>query len=152
MKKLAKTKRAIKSQKRPSKSRDLSKLDPLGGDWHPGQPSKYKPEFCEKIILHCHKGLTFEEFASDIGVHLDTLYECASKHPDFALAKKRAKQESLIYMMKLGRTSLLGERIGPEGKSRNVNWPLWIFQMKARFGWREESPEQDDGDVEFEYE
>lgn len=84
-------------------------------------------------------------------MHLDTLYDWAQKYPDFERAKRLAKQESTIYMMKLGRSSLLGERIGPEGKSRNVNWPLWIFMMKARFGWREEHQEQDDGDVEFDF-
>ncbi len=127
--------------------------DPLGGDWRPGTPSKYKPEYAEQMIIHMHNGGFFEEFASNIGVHLDTLHEWATVYPEFGEAKKRAKQEALIYMMKLGRNSLLGKRMGPPGKTRQVNWPLWIFQMKARFGWREDPVEQDDdGDVEFDFE
>lgn len=85
-------------------------------------------------------------------MHIDTLHEWAQKHPEFAEAKRRAKQECLLYWMTVGEKAILGKRLGPKGKSRAVNWPLWIFWMKARFGWREESPEQDDGDVDFDYE
>ncbi len=154
MKKLPRTKRATKFLQ-PQSSFELDVLgvrDPLGSDWRPVTPSKYDPKFCEMIIIHCHNGGTFEEFASAIGVCVDTIQEWGDRHHEFSVAKARAKQEALNFMVKLGRKSLLGQRIGPEGKSRAINWPLWIFFMKARFGWREENAESDDGDVEFDFE
>lgn len=105
------------------------------------------------IVISAHKGKYIEEFASSIGVHRDTLYGWAETHKEFKEAMALAKQEAEIYMMKLIRKSTLGMRLGPKGHTRSINWPLLIFQMKARFGWREEPVEQnDDGDVEFDFE
>lgn len=125
----------------------------MGSDWTPHNPSKYKPEFCNQIIKHCRNGGTIEQFASEVGVHKDTLYQWADKHPDFAYAKSRAKQESEILMMDLVHKSIVGKRLGPKGKSRAINWPLLIFYMKARFGWNDQPVEgSEDGDVDFEFE
>ncbi len=36
--------------------------------------------------------------------------------------------------------------------SRNFSSATWIFMMKARHGWREEAPAEDeDNDLEFEF-
>lgn len=151
----------MKKSAKPKKERHTTRLsrfrkrykDPLGGDWRPGTPSKYDPKFCDDIIIASRKGWTFEEFASHINVCLDTLYDWAERYPEFGLAKKRAKQESLIWWMKIGRKAMLGYQFGPKfGKRRSLNPTLWIFTMKARFGWSEENEESDDGDVDFEFE
>lgn len=71
-----------------------------------GRPSKYKPEYCDKIIEHfditpfsdkvsIHGPIpnlfpTFERFAHSIGVHRDTLHEWCTKHKEFSDAYKRA--------------------------------------------------------------
>jgi hypothetical protein len=155
MSKSPKTKRARQAGQSLTRTKSQSSKwkDPLGSDWRPGAPSKYKPEFCEEIIIHCRKGKSFERFASKIGVHIDTLHEWAEVHKEFGVAKKRAKQEALLYWMNLGEKSIKGIRLGPKGQTRAINWPLWIFWMKARFGWNDQPAESDDaGDVDFDFE
>lgn len=116
--------------------------------------TKYDPNFCKAIIQAGLRGITFEEFASEIGVCLDSIYEWAEKYPEFRRAKIRAKQEMMNWMMKVGRSCLLGQRVGSKGKTAYVNTGMWIFMMKARFGWRDEgeAPDDEGSDVEFQYE
>lgn len=83
-----------------------------------GCPTKYKPEYCEKIIeffdrepwtpktqeslsrtgekvsiitnVPC-KLPTYERFAFEVGVHRDTLHEWCKNHPKFSDAYKKCK-------------------------------------------------------------
>ena len=104
------------------------------------------------IIESAKRGDTFEMFASSIEVHLDTILEWAKVHKDFSLAKKKAKQEQLNYMLKLGRAGMLGVKTDASGKVviPNFNATMWIFMMKARFGWREnQDAETEEVGLEF---
>ena len=85
-----------------------------------GRPPKYKKEYCDKIIEYFKKAPyqteykeeyfvdgsikskapiitatefpTFQGFADEILVHIDTLHEWCTKHKEFSEAYKRAKQ------------------------------------------------------------
>lgn len=76
-----------------------------------GRPTDYKQEYCKKIVEYftgdpfetCQDGKkianplpTFQNFAHEIGVHIDTLNEWKHTHGEFSEAYKKAKslQES----------------------------------------------------------
>lgn len=112
-----------------------------------GRPTKYEPRFCEELIEFARQpGGTFHAFAAELLVARETLYLWAKTHPDFMHAKKVAAdiQERVMYEIGLK---------GMQGKISFFSSPAWIFSMKARHGWTEEGPrEQDDSDMEFDYE
>ena len=90
-----------------------------------GRPSKYKPEFCEKLILHMKSGLSYESFGPSINVNRDTLYHWESLFKEFSDAKKRAVDESLLFWEKLGLGLAAGKIKG--------NPAIWIFTVCNRF-------------------
>lgn len=110
-----------------------------------GRPSKYKKEYCEMLIEHMSKGLSFESFAAIPRVCDDTLREWEKVNPDFSAAKKIAFQLNRLFWEKLGIDHILNESTSEqEGKSRShtsktLNSTVWIFNMKNRFPkqWRE---------------
>lgn len=110
-----------------------------------GRPSKYKPEYCEAIVAAAKKGDTFEMFACDLGVHIDTLHEWAKVHPEFGYAKKLAKQHMVVGMQKLGFAAM-------NGKVPGFRDAMWIFWMKACHGWSESGPMDQDDEHELEFE
>ncbi len=76
-----------------------------------GAPSKYKPEYCDAIVeffdiepyieIEASNGRvdrlpnklpTFERFASDIGVVVQTLHNWCSEYPEFLEAHNKASQ------------------------------------------------------------
>lgn len=112
-----------------------------------GRPSKYDPKYCELIIEAGKRGESFTEFACDIDVDIDTIKEWANKHPEFSAAKKKSKAHCERWMMKLGKMGMLGRKT-PEIPSFNPT--IWIFWMKARFGWKEDyQPDSEDVTIEF---
>ena len=52
------------------------------------RPTKYKKEFCEKLVKHLSDGFSFESFAGLVDVCEDTIYEWCNKHPEFSEAKR----------------------------------------------------------------
>lgn len=99
-----------------------------------GQPTKYKPEYCEALVAHMTDGCSFETFAAYCNVSIDTLYEWAKVHQEFSEAKKRAVVKSMDYWEKMGRA-------GTAGKLKGFNVASWIYTMKCRFPkyWRDET-------------
>jgi len=95
----------------------------------PGQPTKYKPEYCEQLIEHMSKGLSFECFGPKIGVNRDTLYEWCKVHSEFSDAKKRAVDACLLWWEQISIDWIVNE------KFNSLNSASWIFSMKNRFKW-----------------
>lgn len=56
-----------------------------------GQPTKYDPSYCARLIEHGRNGRSFETFAVEIGVHRDTVNEWTRKHPEFSDAVDQAR-------------------------------------------------------------
>ena len=92
-----------------------------------GRPTKYKPEYCEKLIKHMTEGYSFESFAAIADCCVDTLNEWAKVHPEFSAAKKRAFAKSMVYWEKMGKE-------GSSGDLENFKQSSWIYTMKCRFG------------------
>lgn len=93
-----------------------------------GQPTKYRPEYCERLVEHMTKGLSFESFAAQVDVSRDTLYEWAHKHPDFSDAKGRGDSKARLFWEEMG---VEGVFLSP------FNQAVWSLHMKNRFGWRD---------------
>ncbi len=98
-----------------------------------GQPTKYKPEYCEELIKFFDRApfreievVTkskggyekiekkrvpnqlpfFSAFARKIGVHVDTLHEWKKKHKEFSEAYKKAKALQKEFLIQNGLVGL----------------------------------------------
>lgn len=95
-----------------------------------GRPSKYKPEYCQRLIDHMASGLSFESFAGLVGTCKDTIYEWANAHSLFSEAKKEGFERNRLFW----------ERAALKGMTADkFNATVWIFNMKNRFPreWRD---------------
>lgn len=95
---------------------------------HPGQPTKYKPEYCELLLQHCEEGYTYEAFAGRLRVATQTLYNWEKEHPAFLEAKKAA-----LNVMLYSDQIVLNH--GAKGLIENYNAASQIFKMKAVHKW-----------------
>jgi hypothetical protein len=139
-------KRTVKSSKTQSSRKGKKKdtRDPLGT--LPGRPTLYKPEYCEAIKRYARKPEGhFRAFAAELGVSVETLHEWARVHPEFSEAKRVAKLLNEKAMVALGMKGIKGEL--RQGAWQNA----WSFMMKARFGWREDGPDDQDDDADLEF-
>ena len=93
-----------------------------------GRPSKYQPEYCQRLIDHMSLGLSFESFAAVVEVNRDTLYHWTKLYREFSDAKDIARSNALLTWEKWGIA-------GCVGKLPKFNATGWIFNMKNRFKW-----------------
>jgi len=119
-----------------------------------GAPSKYKPEYCEKLIEHMSKGYSFDSFGAVVDVCEDTLYEWKKVHLNFSDSYKKGRTLSLYEWEKMGIHATQGKpflykrKIASKDQAGNAvvkeveeqgsfNATTWIFNMKNRFGWKD---------------
>ncbi len=93
-----------------------------------GQPTKYKPEFCEMLILHMSQGLSFESFAADANVARATLYNWQDENPDFLDAHKTGEAKRMKFYESVGVSGMSGHLPGFSAST-------WIFSMKNVAKW-----------------
>lgn len=74
-----------------------------------GQPTLYKPEYCDALITHMREGYSFESFAANISVNRDTLYTWTEVHPEFSDAKRAGKELSLKFYEGVAKMQALGQ-------------------------------------------
>lgn len=113
----------------------------------PGRPSSYDPKYCEMLIEHMEKGLSFEAFAGVVGTTKKTLYSWADKHEEFLNAKEIGTELSRIFWEKLGIDHIINRsdsEFQGGSSSRSLNASVWIFNMKNRFKWRDKQPDETD--------
>jgi transposase len=92
------------------------------------RPSKYKPEYCEKLIEFMAVGFSFEAFAGEVKVAKQTIYTWLEMHEEFRNAKQIADSRNRRFW----------EGAGLEGMwNKNFNPVVWIFNMKNRFQWQD---------------
>jgi len=96
-----------------------------------GRPTKYKEEYCQQIVDFMSDGASIVAFAAEIGVNDSTIYEWASVHPEFSRAKKLAMSKSQAWWEFQGRRGMF------TGNDTKFSASTWIFNMKARFGYRD---------------
>lgn len=95
---------------------------------HPsGRPTDYRIEYCDELIKHCAKGLSYESFAGAISVSRQTLYQWEQDHKEFSDAKKVARDKQRLQLETVGLMQATGKMKGAPGP--------WIFFMKNCCGW-----------------
>ena len=90
-----------------------------------GRPSKYKPEYCERIVEMASKdGAGPAEYAAEFNVDRASLYRWAEEHPDFAQAITRAKINEQAWWERAGKRGLFADKF---------NALVWKTSVQARF-------------------
>lgn len=110
-----------------------SKGDPLPEGYTFGQPTKYRPEYCEAIVAYFdvpvswekyvtpkgqvqiipdNKLPTFARFARSLGVGDNTLTKWCNKHPEFAEAYAQAKELQKSFLMELSAAGIGSSAVG----------------------------------------
>lgn len=110
-----------------------------------GAPTKYDPSFCEALIQHMAKGLSFETFGAALPQEAPTkenptpkrrhasratMYEWEKQHADFSDAKKIGEVYCQLFWERLG-------IMGASGKYKGFNAAAYIFNKKNRFKWKD---------------
>ncbi|MBY0316334.1 MAG: helix-turn-helix domain containing protein [Bdellovibrionales bacterium] len=98
-----------------------------------GRPTKYRTEYCDEIIDFMSDGKSLTAFAAKLSVSKDTVYQWSKDHSDFSDALDIAKTKCEAFWEEAGLSGLFSE------KGRSLNGRIWMFYMKSRFGWRDES-------------
>jgi hypothetical protein len=97
---------------------------------HPGQPTLYREDFCDRVIELGKQGFSVIEMCADIGISKQTIYDWTKANPEFLDAFTQARLHSQAWWESQGRESL-GKAIFQSS--------LWSRSMAARFpeDWRE---------------
>lgn len=115
-----------------------------------GRPSVFKEEYCDMLVEHMAKGLSFESFAGIIDTCRATLYNWEAEFPQFLDAKKNAIEKSLLFWEKLSVDHVVNltetEKTGNSSTttSKSLNTGVWALNMRNRFNWRDKAVEQTD--------
>lgn len=113
-----------------------------------GRPTKFKKEYCEMLIEHMKKGLSFESFAGVLEVTKSTLYEWVKDSDEFSNAKEIGSECSRLYWESLGQENM--HDISEAGCiNKKFNTTMWVFNMKNRFRkeWTEQKEESDNNKI-----
>lgn len=102
-----------------------------------GRPPMYRPEYCQMLIEHMSKGLSFESFAADLHTTRNTLYNWVDNYEDFLNAKEIGIEKCQQFYENLGIKHAVNYKDGPTLNTQN-----YIFQMKNRFLWREKHADE----------
>lgn len=108
-----------------------------------GRPSKYRPEYCEKVITLMREGLSKTEVCAELDISWDTLARWQKEIAEFSEAIKKGQKLSEAWWMRLGRENLY---------NKDFKHQLYYMNMKNRFGWcdRQESKVTGTCDIDIE--
>lgn len=98
---------------------------------HPGgAPSKYRPEYCERVIEWGKAGKSRAWIAAELGVCKRTLVNWEREQPEFLSAMARAKTLEQQWWEDAGQSGMVLQGFGQS---------VWSRSMAARFpdDWRE---------------
>lgn len=105
-----------------------------------GRPSKFKKEYCDKLLSHARNGQSFQSFADAIDVNIDTLHEWAKhenrkKYPGFSEAKKKARSAAIAFWEKHYINATIHDKESKLKQRFTYDKVLLIFAMKNMAGW-----------------
>jgi hypothetical protein len=89
-----------------------------------GRPTKYKPEYCERVIELGKEGYSYAEIAADLEVDKASLYDWAASHEEFSTALRAAKTFEQAWFEREARSNM---------KNRDFNANLWYRSAASRF-------------------
>ena len=100
---------------------------------------RYKKEFAEQLPDMFMEGESVAEVCTELGVSRRAFYDWVKKYPEFKEAYEQGKLYSEAWWTKLGRAGAAGQV--------PLNATPWIFNMKNRFGWRDQPADETDDDA-----
>jgi hypothetical protein len=103
-----------------------------------GRPTKYKKEYCQMLIDKMSEGFSVEAFCGSISINKDTFYEWVKRYPEFSDAKRQGLVKSQMWWEEQAKKHMF---LPHQGGSFNSS--VWIFNMKNRFGWRDQPKEEE---------
>lgn len=140
-----------------------------------GQPTKYRSEYCERLIEFMGRPMPYECFAGEVGVDRDTLYQWEKDQKEFSDAKKRGRAAQFKALFELGLKGMQGHitvehdssevrldgkgvKEGEKAKPKSMlrrkqtvngfNTTAWIFMMKNMAGWKDRVEISEDDEVD----
>lgn len=96
-----------------------------------GRPTKYKKEYCEKILQLPNRDQHSAGIATALGVSKQTIHEWASVYPDFSDAFKITQKNYEQYWLELAQSRAEGRHQGSD--------TLIKFMLSAACGYREKT-------------
>ena len=112
-----------------------------------GQPTKYKPEYCDMLKDAGRKGEFIEKFILDWDISKETLYKWAKEHPDFSDAYKQYKRGMEHWHKRLFQNLAIGKL--PKG---NVTAAIWLSKIVCGYTEDNLGNQQDPIDATTTYE
>ena len=100
-----------------------------------GRPTKYKKEFCEKIIKLGEQGKSVVQIAANFSVHKDSIYEWCKKYPEFSDSFRVARTKSEAYWVAIYQDKIIN--------NEPVNAALIKLIMVNCYQWRSEAKEEE---------
>ena len=95
-----------------------------------GSKSKYRPEYCKRIVEIMSDGTAMITACVEFGISKQTLFNWCDAHPEFKAAYALAKQGCEAWWINEGKKATFGGVDGFNSSSYNAH-------MKNRFGWRD---------------
>lgn len=89
-----------------------------------GRPSKYKPEYCERVIELAREGRGWADYAAEFEVDRASMFRWADEHEDFRTALSRAKVLEQKWWEEQGRSGMFLDKF---------NALVWKTSVQARF-------------------
>jgi len=89
-----------------------------------GRPTKYKPEYCERVIELGREGKSIAQMAAAFEVDKASIFDWAAAHEDFSTALARARTLSQTWWEDKAQQNLA---------CRDFNAHLWLKSVASRF-------------------
>jgi hypothetical protein len=105
-----------------------------------GQPTKYRPEYCDGIIEFMKDGKSITQYAAEIKISRTLVYDWAKAHPEFQEAMETAVTASEAFWENWGQ-----QKVKENDPITNSTW--MIFMMKNCYKWRDKHADEDSKQV-----
>lgn len=108
-----------------------------GGGRPPKITKKFADEASEHLVGWFEQGFCIAEIAAELDISKPSYYKCKDISKKFFNAEKVGLAKSEAWWSKVGRAGAVGKV--------DINCPVWIFNMKNRFGWKDRVEQQHTG-------
>lgn len=96
-----------------------------------GRPTKFKEEYCDRLVDHMAEGFSFESFAGKVLVSRQTIYSWLEKSSNFLDSKRRGEMACLYFWENASIKGMFNTQ------DTKLNVGNWVFNMKNRFNWKD---------------
>jgi len=101
----------------------------------PGQPTKYKPEYCQEVVSFLGQGHSVRAFAGQVKVTTESIYTWMHEYPEFSDAVKLGKAACVKWYEQFFKAMAAGQIRPIDGGKTNA--AAAIFLAKNIIGWKD---------------